>query len=311
MGFLSLALALLLEQWRPLSHQRPLFELAERYSGFFERQFNAGETEHGVIAWMCAVLPAFLGTWLVYAMLAHVSGLLALAFNVVVLYLTLGFRQFSHYFTDIQLALKDGDLAGARALLASWRGHSCSDLGEEEIVRLTIEEALAASHRHVFGVAFWFMLLPGPSGAVLYRLSFFLRRRWVTGSPVELEAFARFPAQVFAALDWLPARFTAASFAVVGDFEDAIFCWRSQAEQWREAGRDSTLGVVIAAGAGALGVRLGNPYVCEGVVVERPELGLGEIAEPGFLDSTVGLVWRALVLWLAMVLLISVVHALA
>jgi cobalamin biosynthesis protein CobD/CbiB len=307
MGFLSLALALLLEQWRPLSDRRSLYDLAQRYAGFFERQFNAGEAQHGLIAWLCAVLPAFLVTWIVYAALAHVSGLLALVFNVAVLYLTLGFRQFSHYFTDIHLALREDDLPRARSLLASWRGHSCAELTAEEIARLTIEEALAASHRHVFGVAFWFMILPGPTGAVLYRLSYFLRRRWATDSTSELEDFARFPAQVFAALDWVPARLTAISFAVVGDFEDAVFCWRSQAAQWR----DSALGVVLAAGAGALGVRLGSPYVCDGVVVDRPELGLGDLAETAFLDSTVGLVWRSLVLWLAMVLLLSVVHALA
>jgi adenosylcobinamide-phosphate synthase len=307
MGFLSLALALALEQWRPLSDRRSLFGLAERYALFFERQFNAGEAQHGIIAWTCAVAPAFFGTWLAYWIFSQAGALLALAFNVGVLYLTLGFRQFSHYFTDIQLALKEDDLPRARALLADWRGHPCGELSTEEVVRLTLEESLAASHRHVFGVAFWFMLLPGPSGAVLYRLSGYLRRRWAGDTLPELEAFSRFPAQVFAALDWIPARITAASFAVVGDFEDAVYCWRAQASQWR----DNALGVVIAAGAGALGVRLGNPYVCEGQVIERPELGLGESAEPGFLDSAVGLVWRALVLWLAMVLLLSVVHALS
>src|SRR4051812_20844066 len=266
MGFLSLALALILEQWRPLAGRRSLFDLAQRYAAFFERQFNAGEAQHGVIAWLCAVVPIVLLTWIVYALLAHLGGLFALAFNVAVLYLTLGFRQFSHYFTDIQLALKEDDLDRARSLLAAWRGHSCAELSREEIVRLTLEESLSASHRHVFGVAFWFMVLPGPSGAVLYRLCYFLRRRWASGTLIELGDFARFPSLVFSVLDWLPARFTAVSFAVVGDFEDAVYCWRSQAATWA----DSALGVVIAAGAGALGVKLGNPYVCNGEVIERP-----------------------------------------
>jgi adenosylcobinamide-phosphate synthase len=305
MGFLSLTFALLLEQWRPLSDRRSLFVPVDRFALFLERQFNAGEVQHGVIAWLCAVLPAFLGAWVLYALFAHASPLLAMLFNVAALYVTLGFRQFSHHFTDIQLALREGDLPRARPQLAAWRGHGCAELTEEEVVRLTLEEALAASHRHVFAVAFWFILLPGPTGAVLYRLSYFLRRRW-TGTP-ELEAFGRFPSQVFTALDWLPARITALTFAVVGDFEDAVYCWRTQASQWA----DSTLGVVLAAGAGALGVKLGNPYVCDGVVVVRSELGLGELATAGFLDSAVGLVWRALVLWLAVILVISAAHLLA
>jgi hypothetical protein len=31
----------------------------------------------------------------------------------------------------------------------------------------------------------------------------------------------------------------------------------------------------------------------------RPELGLGEEADGPFLDTTVGMLWRALVLWVA------------
>jgi adenosylcobinamide-phosphate synthase len=241
----------------------------------------------------------------VHVLLIRWSPLLALAFDVFALYLTMGFRQFSHYFTDIHLALKRDDLAGARELLAGWRGHDCGDLSREEVARLTLEEALAASHRHVFAVIFWFVLLPGPSGAILYRLSYFLCRRWGGTDAPELVPFGRFALRAFEILDWAPARVTAAAFAVVGDFEDAIFCWRNQASRWP----DPVLGVVIAAGAGALGVRLGNPVVIQGTIVARPEVGLGEEADAGFFDSMIGLVWRALVLWLVMLLLLGIARA--
>ena len=307
MAFFSLVLALLLEQWRPLSDRRSLFVPVERYARFLERQFNAGESQHGAIAWVCAVVPAALIAWLVYALLLRTSPLLALAFDVGALYLTLGFRQFSHYFTDIQLALREDDLPRARSLLETWRAEPCETLSREEVVRLAIEEALAGAHRHVFAVMFWFIVLPGPAGAVLYRLAYFLKERWGPQLGPELERFGRFPALAFAVLDWVPARLTAITFAIVGDFEDAVYCWRSQSEQWG----DPTTGVVLAAGAGALGVKLGNPYACRGTLVERPELGLGELADSAFLDSTVGLVWRSLVLWLALVLIVSAAHAVA
>jgi cobalamin biosynthesis protein CobD/CbiB len=106
-------------------------------------------------------------------------------------------------------------------------------------------------------------------------------------------------------LDWVPARITASAFAVVGDFEDAIYCWRTQAARWP----DHLLGVVLAAGAGALGVRLGMPVLRGTVLEDRPELGLGEDADTPFLDSVVGLIWRALVLWLAALLALSVARA--
>ena len=35
-------------------------------------------------------------------------------------------------------------------------------------------------------------------------------------------------------IDWLPARITALGFAVVGSFEEAIDCWRNDAERFPE-----------------------------------------------------------------------------
>jgi adenosylcobinamide-phosphate synthase len=304
MSLIALIAALLLEQWRPLADQRYLFSLAARYAMFLERQFNAGEAEHGIIAWLIAVLPPVLGSWAVYVLLWRVSPLLALAFNVAALYLTMGFRQFSHHFTEIHLALKADDLPKAREVLSLWRGQKYDDLSREGIVRLTIEQALVASHRHVFGVVFWFVLLPGPSGAILYRLATFLGRRWGVGH-ADTGQFGRFASQALAALDWPALRITAASFAIVGDFEDAVYCWRSQAAQWPDPG----LGIVLAAGAGAIGVKLGMPVVEGETLIDRPQLGVEDEADVGFLDSAIGLVWRALVLWLLMLLLLGVATA--
>lgn len=305
MSFLALAAALLLEQWRPLADRRTLFSVVASYAAFLERQFNAGETRQGAIAWLIAVVPPVLGVGLLYAAVHNVSFLLAFLLNIAALYLTMGFRQRSHYFTDIRLALKEDNLVRARDILSDWRGVSCADLDREAVTRLAIEEALVASHRQVFAVVFWFVLLPGPTGAILYRLAMSLDRRWGAQTAPELEPFGHFARRAFALLDWLPARFTAAAFAVVGDFEDAVYCWRTQASNWP----DPALGVVLASGAGAMGVRLGMPILDEGVVVDRPELGLGEPADSGHLESTVGLVWRALVMWLILLLLISLAGA--
>ena len=56
-----LIVALLLEQWRPLSDRRYIHTAVSQYAGYFEHQFNAGENQHGIIAWMLAVLPLVLG----------------------------------------------------------------------------------------------------------------------------------------------------------------------------------------------------------------------------------------------------------
>jgi adenosylcobinamide-phosphate synthase len=301
MSAIAVIVALILEQWRPLGRSRAYAQALDAWAGWLERSFNAGESRHGMIAWLVAVLPPVAAGVLLYALLLWASPLLALAFNIAALYCTLGFRQFSHYFTDLQLAIRAGDVDRARQLIGEWRGEPAPHLSREEVIRLAIEEALAASHRHVFGVLFWFVLLPGPSGAILYRLAVFLRRRWQ-----RLGAFGAFAESAGRALEWPAVRVTAASFAVVGDFEDAIYCWRTQAGAWP----DPEAGVVLAAGAGALGVRLGMPLTALDGVEVRPELGVGETADAPFLDGVVGLLWRALVVWLFVLLLLALAHAL-
>ena len=118
--------------------------------------------------------------------LAH-AGYQALApanllWSVALLYPTLGFRQFSHHFTDIRDALDSGDETRARELLAQWKQVDASLLPRHEIVRHVIEHSVVAAHRHVFGVLAWFSVLAalglGPAGAVLYRMGEFVSRYW-------------------------------------------------------------------------------------------------------------------------------------
>jgi adenosylcobinamide-phosphate synthase len=298
---IAIIAALLLEQWRALGDREAYAALMAGGAEWLERSFNAGEGRHGTIAWLVAVLPVLAASLVLYYGLLWLHPLLALAFNIVALYFTLGFRQFSHYFTDLQLAIRAGDLERARALIGEWRGEPAQHRSREEVIRVAIEEALMASHRHVFGVLFWFVLLPGPSGAILYRLAAYLRRRWRG-----LGAFGGFAERAARLLEWPAVRLTAASFAVVGDFEDSVYCWRTQAPVWP----DPDAGVVLAAGAGALGVRLGMPLsAVEGVDV-RPELGVGDAADAPYLDGVVGLVWRALVVWVFLLVLASLAGAL-
>src|SRR3954466_5787044 len=297
MSVLAIIAALVIEQWRPLGERKAVHGTLAAWASWLEQSFNGGERRHGVVARLVAVVPPVLLAVLAYYLLRALHPLLALLFNVAVLYLTLGFRQFSHYFTDIQLAVKSGDIERARMLLDQWRGASGVVRTREEVIRLAIEEALLASHRHVFGVLLWYLVLPGPSGAILYRLAAYFASRWR-----DLGAFGWFANRVFYLLEWPAVRLTAAAFAIVGDFEDAVYCWRTQARHWP----DPNAGVVLAAGAGAMGVRLGMPVQEVEGMHPRPELGVGDPAEGPFLDSTVGLVWRAVVVWVFALIVVSI-----
>ncbi|MDP2808925.1 MAG: CobD/CbiB family protein [Rhodocyclaceae bacterium] len=301
MTLLTIILALLIEQARPLAIARAGAALRS-WTRFLEAQFNAGERRQGLVAWLVgAALPAALLLALQWALAGQ--WLATMLLGIATLYLTMGFRQFSHFFTDIHLALRMGELDRARQLLADWRGQAGERLTSGEVARLAIEEALLSSHRHVFAPLFWFVLL-GPAGALLYRLSAFFGREW--GSGAEFGAFGDFARRAFGVIDWLPVRVTATAFAIAGDFEDAIYCWRSQAGRWP----DATAGILLASGAGALGVRLGLPvHDVDGmgdVGGERPELGMGDEADADFMQSTVGLVWRTLVMALLLLALVGI-----
>ena len=165
---------------------------------------------------------------------------------------------------------------------------------------------------------FWFTVLPGPAGAVLYRAASILVEEWrADARGIRCRRRSSRARAVFGAparrllwlLDWIPVRLTALSFAIVGDFEDAASCWRTQAASWAEQEGGEHAGIILASGGGALGVVLGGPLpVAAGESDYRPELGMGEPPDADLLPSGTGLVWRALVLWLLLMLLLTLAY---
>ncbi|KQW66829.1 CobD/CbiB family protein [Methylibium sp. Root1272] len=326
MSFFAVLLALVIEQLHPLPRSNGIHDVMVVWIRWTGRNFDAGRDHHSWVVWIITVvLPALL-VFAVHFALAHFSILLALVWDVLVLYLTLGFRQFSHYFTDIRDALERGDEIEARRLLAEWRQLDASDLPRTELLRHVIEHSLVAAHRHVFGVFFWFVLLStlglGPAGAVLYRLAEFSSRYWAfrsrtVGVPINERLMQR-SQQLFAWIDHLPARLTAFGFAVVGDFEAAIECWRRDAGLWRSRND----GTILAAAAGAVGVRLGGSappplqtdrskdFATGANRQDTDAVGStpGLAPELGHLRSVVGLVWRSVVLWMLLLALLSLAN---
>lgn len=312
MTFLSILCALLIEQVKPLRADNPIYALIRTLSARMEDWFNAGQESHGRMAWFAMMLILLVPTALVYWLLASISPLAAFAWNIAIVYLTLGFRRYSHYFTSIQLALNSGDEATARALLAKWTGQDTTGMEVNDIARVAVEQALVTTHRNVFGVFFWFLMPCGPAGALMYRVAEHLTVAWNESAHMKNEAFGRFAGRAFYWIDWIPARLTAIAFAIVGNFEDAVYAWRNFAHRWS----DEAIGIIISAGGGAMGLRLGtSEHVAADVIpadastvdstVLEADSPPGEEATARALQSTVGLVWRALLLWMLLLLLLS------
>jgi len=301
MSFLSILLALLLEQAKPLPQINPVHNTVRNWVRWVLRNFDTGATPHAWLAWCFAALGPALAVlalhWLLYWQFGWIA---AAVWNVVVLYATLGFRQFSHHFTQIRDALLAGDETAARAALARWKRMDASDLPRSEIVRHVIEHSVLSAHRHVFGVFVWYSILAalglGPAGAVFYRVSEYLavfaKRVSRPELPPVSEQVRERALRAWALIDWLPARVTALSFAFVGSFEDAVDSWR-QHEAVRPLDND---GGVLAATAGAVNVRLG-----EGGVLNSDAM----TPEPAHLRAVVGLVWRTVLMWMVFLALLS------
>ena len=317
MNFIAVLVALGLEQWRAFRWRGVLERLFVRYARVVERKLNGGTARQGLIATLVTLLPPVLVAAGAFFALAFVNPLLGLAWNIAALYLLMGFRRFSHAFTDVHAALKAGNIGSARSALAAWRGGDTAELSTSEVARLAIERGLMDSYRQVFATLFWFTVLPGPAGALLYRTATLLTEEWdddprsadTTPIAEARRVFGGPARKLLWLLDWIPVRLTALSFAVVGDFEDAAFCWRTQAKGWATQPGGEHAGIVLASGAGALGMLLGGPVpVVGGEPDFRPELGLGEEPDADMLPSAVGLVWRALVLWLLLMLLLTLAN---
>lgn len=345
MGFVALVLALVLEQFRPLPRDNPVHRASAAVADAIARATDAGRWRHGALGWVAVVGLALLGVVLAQWLLGAIGVLPVLLLHVAVLYHTVGFRQFSHAFTEIQLALAASDTEGARQALQRWVRQRdpqfvVGDLPVEELCRMAIAQALIAAHRHVFGPLLWYLLLPGAIGPVLYRASQFLAERWHRGGHaargdgraiaplatggetgpdastpppvVPDEAYGRFAALAYRWLDWLPVRLSSAGFAVIGNFEDAVYCWRAASAV---RGGDEQRRVLLMAGSGALGLRLADARIEAEVRGDAaapdadPSVSGGAPSgfdwsgappDPAGLRSAVGLVWRSVVLWIGL-----------
>lgn len=307
MSLLALIAALSLGQFHPLTIPARISVWLQGYLRFFQSHFNAGEHQHGKIAWFLAVVPLLVAVLSGHWLLSLIHPFLAWLLDVTILYLIMGFQQFSAQYLAIQHALREERLDEAERLLSVWRGVHSAGSSAEEIARLSIEQALLVALDRVFGVIVWFVLfgaigVAGSAGALLYRLALQLRAGWQDGR--QADPFSDFSQQVCELLAWLPARMSAVTFAIVGNFEDTLYCWRSQAHNWTNAEE----GVLLASAAGSLGVRLGMDINQGAQRLQRPELGLGDDADPEAMQSATGLIWRSVVLWLILLLMLSLAN---
>ncbi len=220
--------------------------------------------------------------------------------DVVALYFALGARSLVEHAAAVAERLAAGDLAAARARVALIVSRDTADMDAADVSRATVESVLENGSDAVFATLFWFAVAGG-AGAVAHRLVNTLDAMWGYRT-ARFRFFGWAAARLDDALNWLPARLTALTYAMLGRTRDALACWRQQAAAWYSP----NAGPVMAAGAGALGVALGGAARYRGELKPRPALGVGRAPEASDIGRAVRLVRLGIVVWLAALAAIDV-----
>lgn len=282
-----------------------------------ERTFNRKQNDHkittrclGSVAYLLLVTPIVVLSWLL-ELSVNENIFMQVLFSALVLYVAIGWRSLLQHAEAISRPLKSGDLKAARHAVSMIVSRDTSSLEEADIASAATESVLENGADAIFSAIFWF-LIAGVPGVVLYRLSNTLDAMW----GYKTERFLHFgwcAARVDDVLNFIPARLTAASYAILGNTRLAIKCWKLQGRSWKSP----NAGPVMAAGAGALSVSLGGAAPYHGEWQTRPQLGPlpGEIegenekqhqASAQSIEQACSLVNKTLVLWLILGLAVMV-----
>lgn len=295
MKAIALIIALVLLYYRPRNPKATGW--FHGYVNWLQRVFNLNSSRQGIFAWLMAVgLPALLMINVYFLILFKFGLLAALLVNVVVLYFVLQFSNFGRETENIYQELSAEKLDDARLSYTTWQKKPMEEYSVSQLASLTIEATLIRAYRGLFAPIMWFVLL-GPAGAVLYRASEQLQQVWPDSSAYPLHQFSQ---KIHQWIDWLPVRFTAICFAIVGDFEDAAYCWRNQAKQWS----NRSLGILLTSAAGALDIRLSNKLPDHDKEIERAEAGIGDDPGADEIYAALAMVRRVLLLVIVLVFLL-------
>lgn len=292
-------LAILLDHLAPDRQGIKPFAWYRDWAESIEERFNGGKRMHGVGAVLLATLPIVVGVLLVHYVLGQIGWILRVIFDVVVLYLCVDVHRLGKNANDVSLALESGELEEAEQKLRELTGKGATEKTEAGIARATVEGVLKQGNSLIVSPIFWFIML-GPFGAVLQRLSSILDSLWGH----RYERFAEFgwaAARFDDLMGWIPARVTALSYALMGSFEDALHCWRRRMGVWS----DINSGPLLASGFGAM-----HMQICEATEDEYEEKpsDLTVVPDAGHVHRAVALVWRVLLLWLAIGVLMTGAH---
>lgn len=275
--------------------------LADRIEAWLNGAPADGVLNHrllGALALVLAVSAPVLG---VAVAVAHTPAWAAALVHAAALYFALGAKSLWEHIHQVMRALAATDLEYARSLGARVVTRDLREASETDVARAAVESTLENGNDAVFAALFWFVV-GGAPGVIAYRLVNTLDAMWGYKTPRYLQ-FGWAAARLDDALNYVPARLTALTYALLGDTRAGLACWRTQAHAWESP----NAGPVMAAGAGTLGLELGGVARYLGRTEERPRLGAGHPPKAADIDRALRLVFAGVASWLGLLALLALV----
>lgn len=279
MTFISIIIAIFIERHFEIGRNLRNFTWFHDLTAWVEKKFADKDWWN---SWAAAFAMIFfipvLYTLLVNEQAGFIYQLVQILVGVAILVYCLGPENpamwLKPYFRDMQRS----DLQGAF--------HHVSDTikGGDDLnaTGLTREVTLAIfeqANSRYFAVMFWFVLL-GPFGAILYRLNF------IYAQSAKNEAHRQCSARLRSILNWIPARLSAFTYALAGDFVAAY----QKIREFLLTTESHTRAILTGSGLGAI--------QCEEQDCQQP---IEENRE------AIALVDRALTIWLVILAVMAVV----
>ncbi|MEJ2359908.1 MAG: regulatory signaling modulator protein AmpE [Gammaproteobacteria bacterium] len=205
-------------------------------------QMQKSRLREGPVTVLAILAPVVIGVWLVSALLTHVWVVFGFVFAVFVLLMSLGPIDPMRQARDYLHAMQSGEVAEANRHAEALCAQEVDDdpVVTAERVKQTL---LIRICENILGIFFWFLVL-GPVGAVLFRATCLLRLRYDGLQGGLADAIV----DMYRILMWIPARLTVLAFAVVGGFVETLQSLQHFNDLWR---RDSE-SLLVEAGLGAI-----------------------------------------------------------
>jgi len=243
----------------------------------------------GIFALLLMVIP-----FTTIAMVLLILPTIGVFFSVLLLYFCIGHKSLHDHARPVVSALQNNNEKEARRLAGYMVSRDTESL---DIITATTESVLENGNDSVFGALFWFAVAGAP-GVILYRLVNTLDAMWGYRN-LRYQHFGWAAARFDDVLNYLPARLTALSYALMGETRQAFSCWQTQAAAWDSP----NAGPVMAAGAGVLGIRLGGAACYQGQWHPRPVLGVDKKPVSEDIERALKLIRHGVWLWLSLFLI--------